>query len=147
MAIGKKTGGRIKGTPNKATMERRAKAATARMEAANAPLEQRELAKDTLLRIMVFCEGAVAANRPTTEKEIAEGKAVNPDGSWPRCLDWARLWAWCSDKRGSFESPRLLGVAVAPAPPTTETVHVVRLRVFEGGRETKLIEHRKTDAA
>lgn len=133
MPLGIKYGGRRKGTPNKATLEKRAKAAAAQMAAADAPLEMRELAKDTLVRIMAFCEGAVAACRPTTEAETAAGKAINPDGDWGRTLDWAKLWAWCSDKRAAYESPKLLGVAIAPAPPSHDQVTVIDLDVFQGG--------------
>lgn len=144
---GTRIGGRQKGTPNKATLEKRAKAAAALAAEKNAPFEERELAKDALMRIARLAEGAAAVSRPTTESDIELGAKPNPDGNWERFHDWVRLTAWCYKAAADFQSPKMLGVAVAPAPQKPDgKPEIVRLRVFEGGQQVKMIE-RKTDAA
>lgn len=138
---GERRGGRQKGALNKATLERRAKAQAALLANTNAPIEQRELAKDALLRIAHVCEGAMAVCRPTTQAEIENGAKANPDGSWPRFIELGRLTGWCYKAAADFQSPKLLGVAVAPAPPVLDDRprEPRKLRIFEGG---KLIELR-----
>lgn len=153
MPLGAKYGGRKKGTPNKATLEKRAKAAAQLAANRNAPIEQRELAKDALMRIARVCEGAMAVCRPTTQAELERGVALNPDGSWARFAELGRLTAWCYKAAADFESPKMLGISVAPPPPPeVDEVEIIPLRVFEGGREIKVIAHHqnkggKPDAA
>lgn len=146
---GVRIGGRQKGTPNKATLEKRAKIAAQRAADANRPLEERELAKDALMRIARLAEGAAAVNRPTTEADIAGGNQPNPDGNWQRFHEWVKLTAWCYKAAADFQSPKMLGIAVAPPPPPPETAEpeIIRLRVFEGDRQVKLIERKSRDVA
>lgn len=134
MPLGAKYGGRRKGTPNKATLEKRAKAAAALAAEKNAPIEERELAKDALMRIARLAEGAAAVSRPTTEADIATGTRPNPDGNWDRFRDWVRLTAWCYKAAADFQSPKMLGVAVAPTPVNLGgPPKIRRLRVFDSG--------------
>lgn len=141
---GERRGGRQRGTLNKATVERKAKALVALTRQADASFEHRELAKDALMRLAIFAEGAAAATRPTTEADIKGGSEINPDGDWDRHKGWielsGRLYKWAAD----FQSPRMLGIAMAPPPPPTieggEEQRVrMTLRVFEGGRMIKQI--------
>jgi hypothetical protein len=132
--------GRKKGTPNKATLEKRAKAALQIVQDSQKPIEERELAKDALMRIAQLAEGAAAVNRPTPQSDISEGITPNPDGDWGRFYEWIKLTAWCYKAAADFQSPKMLGVAVAPAPPPAHDISKPRkLNIFEGGRYSKTV--------
>lgn len=130
----KKTGGRLKGSKNKTTLEREAAAA---VDAARG--QQRELAKDVLERLMKVAEGATSLNKPTTQAELARGVAANPDGDWERFGAWFDRTAYCAKELAKYQSPQIKAVD-APAPPPDpgqlerDGRRVFHLRVFEGGR-------------
>lgn len=136
MARGFKTGGKIKGSKNKTTIERELKAAGV-IDAARK--EGRELATSVLERLMKIAEGATGVNRPVTDKEIAEGKARNPDGDWGRFGEWFDRTAYCAKELAKYQSPQIRAVdAPAPPPDPQDVDRQSRkrfgLRVFEGGR-------------
>jgi hypothetical protein len=134
MPKGLKLGGRQKGTPNRATVERQ-------MEAARAIVStERERGFSMLYRIASLCEGAAAASKPTLATELTKGASKNEDGDWGRFHGWVTLWAATAREITKYQQPQIKPVD-APAPPPDpnkqQDEHVPRrfsLRVFEGGR-------------
>ena len=79
MTWGRKTGGKVKGSKNKATLEREANAAA---EIDRSRREDRELAKDVLDRLMRIAEGTASMHRPPSSAELekarVEGRSISP---------------------------------------------------------------------
>jgi hypothetical protein len=116
---GVRYGGRQKGSLNKATIEKRALIERVNIVTAGR-LEQ---AKDALLRI------AQELEEQAKHMKLEER------------LNWLKLTAWCYKAAADFQSPKMLGIAVAPPPPVlSHEPEVIRLRVFEGGRDVTVID-------
>jgi hypothetical protein len=132
MAKGKKTGGRPKGVPNKATILRQTKRAevVAQMVDSGKPL-----AVTVLQKAMEFAEGAVAAYRPTMAAEKIAGKPANADGSHEEFGKWFDRWYRCIETMAKYQTPQMKAIE-APTPPPEPGTNRKRftLRVFEGGR-------------
>lgn len=115
MAHGFKTGGKVKGSKNKATIERETAA-----EIDRARQQNRELAKDVLERLMRIAEGAASLHKPPTGAEIA--KAMDrgqqpPTGDWGLFGEWFDRAVFCAKSLAPFQSPTFKAIAVmAPAP-------------------------------
>lgn len=126
--------GRKKGSLNKATLERRAKAQLELLAAAreNPP---RERALDRLARLQRLIEGAAAVSRPTTQRDVAGGQEPNPDGNWDRFTGLLRLWAQIDIACANYEAPKLQAIAIAPPPQEQRQARIIDLKVFEGGRQ------------
>lgn len=129
---GKKTGGRARGIPNKATILRQTKQAQviAAMVDSGKPL-----AVTVLQKAMEFAEGAVAAYRPTMAAELAAGKAKNLDGSHDEFGKWFERWFRCIETLAKYQTPTMKAVeAPTPAPVPGTNRKRFTLRVFDGGR-------------
>lgn len=120
--------GRVKGTPNKATVERKL---AAEIDAARAG--EKELGKDVLERAMRFAEGVVSLNRP--EPVVVEGKVSGTQGGdWDRFGAWFDRWVFCAKELAKYQSPQLRAIAVAPMPALPEP------KVIEGERADNVID-------
>lgn len=132
MAKGKKTGGRARGIPNKATILRQTKRAEviAQMVDSGKPL-----AVTVLQKAMEFAEGAVAAYRPTMAAEITAGKPQNADGSHDEFGKWFDRWFRCIETLTKYQTSPMKAIE-APTPPPDPGTNKKRftLRVFDGGR-------------
>lgn len=129
---GKKTGGRAKGIPNKATILRQTKQAEviAQMVDSGKPL-----AVTVLQKAMEFAEGAVAAYRPTMSGELAAGKPKNADGSNEEFGKWFDRWFKCIETMAKYQTPQIKAVdAPTPAPTPGQSKRRFTLTVFDGGR-------------
>ena len=136
MAKGKRTGGRKKGTPNKATLERQINAAQAIDKARK---EGRDLAVTVLERLMNIAEGACGLNRPTPQRSILQGEKQNPDGDWGRFGDWFDRTVYCAKELAKYQSPPIKAMEQPTAPPDPDEAERVgtrtfTLQVFEGGK-------------
>ena len=136
MAKGKKTGGRKKNTPNKATLERQINAAQVIDRARK---EGRDLAVTVLERLMNVAEGATGLTRPTAKAEIAAGRAANPEGNWDLFGQWFDRTAYCAKELAKFQSPQIKAMEAPTPPPDPADVEQKSrkrfgLRVFEGGK-------------
>ena len=133
---GQRPGGRKKGTPNKATTERRLIAAEVeRRRAATSVGRPREMAIEKLARYGNMAEGAAALHRPTSPAEIAAGQAPNPLGNWTEFREWLKTAAAIARMQVDFETPKLSAVAIAlPPPAQTDERKRFTLTVFEGGK-------------
>ena len=133
---GQRFGGRKKGTPNKATTERKLLAAEVeRRRAATSVGREREMAIEKLERYGNMAEGAAALHRPTSPSEIQAGQAPNPLGSWSEFREWLMCAARIARMQVDFQTPKLSAVAIALPPPVqTEERKRFTLTVFEGGK-------------
>ena len=142
MAKGQRSGGRKKGVPNKATLEKQINAAQVIDKARK---EGRDLAVTVLERLMNLAEGACGLNRPTPQRMILQGDKQNPDGDWGRFGEWFDRTAYCAKELAKFQSPQIKAMeAPTPAPTMEEMereqkegVKTFTLRVFEGGKPLK----------
>lgn len=107
---GERIGGRQKGTPNKATMERllRAERATRDAKAAG-----RKIAKDVLDDFMTLFAGAAAYYQP---KAGNEGVADET-----KFLSYATLAIDCAKALAPFQSPTFRSITLQPADPEATT--------------------------
>ena len=133
---GQRFGGRIKGTKNRATIQRE-------IEAAERVAQSRGKAKDAALtvleRLMQVAEGAAGLTRPASKREMAEGKAQNPDGDWELFGDWFDRAAFCAKELAKYQAPQIRAVEAPAPPPDPREVDAGNrrrfgLRVFEGGK-------------
>ena len=133
---GQRFGGRKKGTPNKATQERRLIAAEVeRRRAATSVGREREMAIEKLERYGSMAEGAAALHRPTSPQEIAAGRPQNPIGNWSEFREWLKLAAAIARMQVEFQTPKLSAVALAlPPPAQRDEPKRFTLTVFEGGK-------------
>lgn len=125
---GHRFGGRTKGIPNKATIE---KAEKMRRDIVDARVSGRKLAKDTLDDlVMVFMEMADAYKpAPTGQDKLG--------ASEEKFEKWARLAMEAARALAPYQSPTFRAIVVAPAPTEKDATGEVKrftLTVFEGGR-------------
>src|ERR1700687_5370250 len=106
MAKGKKTGGRQKNTPNKATLERQINAAQVIDRARK---EGRDLAVTVLERLMNVANEMTLLARPGPKK-----REKTPN--WDHFGDWFDRTVYCAKELAKFQSPQIKAME-APSPP------------------------------
>jgi hypothetical protein len=115
MAIGRKTGGKKKGTKNKATLEKEHRALEALQQRARTPL--RKLAKDELADLVPIVKEIALKFR---DAALANGGLPGTKGYkadvWKEAREWIRVYGWVADLAADFESPRYRAIAVAMTP-------------------------------
>jgi hypothetical protein len=124
MAQGRKTGGRAKGTPNKATLEREEEAARAldRSRATGRPL-----AKDRLDELLDVALGAMQRHQPVTRDMVQRARAAGntavkeSKGDWGGFGDWWDRAAFAAKALAPYQSPQLKAIAMQMAPPPEPT--------------------------
>ncbi len=137
---GERRGGRHKGVPNRATIE---KAKVAELALAEAKAQGRKLAKDVLEDFMHLFAGMAAHYQP-----IPEGQAV-PPGRAPhegKFGEYSRLAVDCAHKLAPYQSPTFRAIVIAPPPEDRgEDRKRFTLTIFEGGkaRDGELLPPRK----
>jgi hypothetical protein len=128
-------GGRKKGTPNKATLE---KALAAEAELQKAKEEHRPLAKDVLDSLMGTFVNAALPYQPTKGQRMQPEQADNYER-------WARLAMECAKALAPYQSPTFRAIVVAPAPDDQlQRVTKYELTIFDSQRaatKAKVIEH------
>ena len=110
MATGKKTGGRVKGTPNRATVQ---KALIAEQVVARAEMTGRKLAKEVLDEFMHLFAGMAASTQP-----LPPGMPV-PPGRVPdeaKFEKYARLAIQCAKDLAPYQSPTFRAIQVIAGP-------------------------------
>lgn len=140
MAIGAKTGGRAKGTRNKATIERETKA-LAELAAGAKAAERRgdtKLAISEMQKALVLAEGFAGKLKPEFTKD-ADGNIVVKDvGRFRLFGEWFDRWFNIQKELARYQSPQFRAVdAPTPPPDPGSNVKTITLRVFEGGRQIK----------
>ena len=142
MAKGKKTGGRIPGSRNKATMEREQKALLELQEKArSAPL--RKLSKDKLYELGDLALGVVARYQRAAlaaDETGVEGTPLTRPKLWEGLMQSMELARRVLDSAADYESPKYRAVAVAmsnpdPAPAAQEPKTIENLPKDEHDRE------------
>jgi hypothetical protein len=108
MARGRKTGGRRRGTPNKATIERALIAARAALESKSA---SKKLAKEILEDFMCVFVGMASHFQPAPP-----GTPRNPHADENKFWKCAEAAINCAVKLAPYQSPSLKAVAVVPQP-------------------------------
>lgn len=132
MAKRKKTGGRARGVPNKATVLAQTKRAEVIADMVDSG---KPLAVTVLQKAMEFAEGAVAAYRPTMTAELTAGKVKNADGSHEEFGRWFDRWFRCIETMAKYQTPQMKAIeAPTPAPTPGTSKKRFTLRVFDGGR-------------
>lgn len=115
MALGRKTGGRTAGTPNKASLEKqRVAAEIAARTVADARINGKKLAKDILEEFMCVFAGMAATCQP-----LPPGVTIVPPGREPNAeafVVYARLAVDTAAKLAEFQSPKFKAV-MQMAPP------------------------------
>ena len=104
--------GRKAGGKTKATLLREQKVAAVIDRSRR---EGRELGIDVLERMMKLCEGAAAEFRPTTQKDVAKGATLNPDGDEPVFGQWVDRTIFCAKEIAKYETPQLRAIMVHDA--------------------------------
>ncbi len=117
--MGKKHGGRTKGTPNKATVEReRAAAEIAKRTVADARHHGKKLAKEVLEDFMFLFAGMAAHHQPAPPTGPS-----NPNENRASFVEEAKLAVYCAKELAPYQSYRFAAVAVtAPDPEATRPV-------------------------
>jgi hypothetical protein len=110
MARGFKSGGKQKGTKNKATLERERQALEILQGKALAPL--RTLAKDQLAELVPVVKGIVARFQIAAMNGGAPGEQGYKPEFWKELRDWIKTYAAVADLAADFESPRFRAIAV-----------------------------------
>lgn len=106
--MGKKHGGRIKGTKNKATVEReRVAAEIARKTVVDARVTGKKLGKDTLEDFMLVFAGMAAYHQPAPPNA-----PQNPNENRQMFLEEARLAIQCAKDLAQYQSPTFKAIAV-----------------------------------
>jgi hypothetical protein len=114
----RKTGGRAKGTPNKATVEREQEAARALDKSR---MSGRPLAKDRLDELMDVAIGAMQRHQPVTKDMVARARAAGNKavkesrGDWKGFGDWWDRAAFAAKSLAPFQSPTYRAIVVAQA--------------------------------
>ena len=113
MARGFKSGGKQKGTKNKATLEREHRAMEALQQKSLAPL--RTLAKDQLSELVPVVKGIVMGFQQAAMDSGAPGQPGYKVEFWRELRDWMKTYAQIADLAADFESPRYRAIAVLDA--------------------------------
>jgi hypothetical protein len=116
---GERRGGRVKGQPNKTTVERMRRA---ELDVAAARARGEKLGKEVLRDYMLIFQ------------ERAERYRKPPHADEAKFEKYAQLAVDCARWLAPYESPTFRSIAVMPAPPEGERVKRFTLRVFESGR-------------
>lgn len=146
LANGKKSGGRTKGTPNKATAAReelaRAQIAEALNKAKRVGKADPRLAIDELYKAIALAEGVAAKLQPQSIEQDANGKLTIKGGDLKGFGEWFDRYKDCIATLIKYQMPALKPIE-APTPPP-DPADVERrsrkrfgLRVFEGGRQVQ----------
>lgn len=128
-APGERRGGRIKGIPNKATIQ---KALIAERTVADARSAGRKLAKEVLDDFMHLFVGIAATYQP-----LPPGTEPRPGATpdEPMFEKYARLAVETAKNLANYQSPTFRAIVVAPPPEEKgEPVTRFTLTVFEGSR-------------
>lgn len=110
MARGFKSGGKQKGTKNKATLERERHALEILQGKSLAPL--RTLAKDQLAELVPVVKGMVAQFQMAAMNAGLPGSKDWKPELWKELRDWIKTYAAVADLAADFESPRFRAIAV-----------------------------------
>lgn len=150
--VGKKTGGRAKGTPNKATIERELEAARA-LDKSRAL--GRPLARDRLDELLDVALGAMQRHQPVTKEMVDRARAAGnanvkeSKGDWDGFGDWWDRAAFAAKALAPYQSATYKAIAVQMAPiaeparapadnvrqiDDSNAVSRVYLRVMKGGK-------------
>lgn len=110
-AKGERRGGRQKGTPNKATIERNLVAA---QRASDAIKQGKKLAKEVLEEFMFLTAGMAAVYQPLPPGtvEAPAGRAPNRDEFW-KCVEMVHAFG---KELAKYQSPTFKAIAVHVAP-------------------------------
>ena len=124
---GQRFGGRAKGVPNKATLQ---KALIAERTVADARMSGRKLAKEILDDFMQLFAGMAAHYQPTPPD-----RPQNPSQDEPMFEKYGRLAVETAKALANYQSPTFRAIVVAPPPEEKgEMRKRFTLTVFEGGR-------------
>lgn len=105
---GERRGGRVKGVPNKATMERALIAANTLVKSRAA---DKKLAKEVLDDFMALFAGMAAHYQPTPPHAMQQNQYGNP----AEFEKYARLAVQCAKDLAPYQSPTFRAIVVAPA--------------------------------
>lgn len=141
---GQRFGGRVKGTPNKKTVE---KALEAERAVAEAKASGRKLGKEMLDDFMHTFAGMAAVYQPLPPgvEAVPQGRAPNEE----KFERYARLTIDAAKELAKYQSPQFRAIAIAPPPPVPIGDGTMRKRftltIFEHGAAPKLIDARRED--
>jgi len=124
---GERRGGRVKGVPNKATIE---KALLAERAVEQARLNGKKLGKERLEELMEIFIGATAYFQPTITPGVP-----STTGDWDKFEKWARLAMECAAKLAPYQSPTFRAIVVAPPPAESDITKRFTLTIFEQRRQ------------
>ena len=127
---GKKTGGRVKGVPNKATIQRAAVAERIMNEAA---MSGRKLGKEVMEELMVIFLGLAGANQPPgdTPQAIEAWTKSPQEGMFEK---YSKLALKAASDLADYQSPKFSPVSAPAPPPPSRGVQKKRFSVgiFDG---------------
>jgi hypothetical protein len=106
---GVRVAGRAKGTPNKATTERRLQA---ERERAEAKASGKKLAKERIDEFMELFIGIARHYQPVLPAMLARGVEPNPNASWPDFEKWSMHAIEAAEALAKYQSPQFRAVAV-----------------------------------
>lgn len=146
MAIGRKTGGRAKGTPNKATVEREILAMQAVVEKARtAKPSDLKLAVQEMQKALKLAEGFASALQPKITKDANSNK-ITIEGDIDLFGKWFDRWVDVMSELATYQAPKIKAMEAPTPPPDPAELEAQRnapprkrftLRIFEGGKLVK----------
>ena len=111
---GYKTGGKVKGSRNKATIEKAVLAEQAIAQAiGDAKTGKKRLAIEVLYEMMMAAAGAATVHQPVTPEMIARGVPAKPEATWENFREWVHLASWCAAHLAKYETPMLRAIMVS----------------------------------
>lgn len=145
-ANGKKSGGRVKGSVNKAKLAReelaRAQIAESLAKAKASGHAEPKVALNELYKALAIAEGVAGRLQPTVIEQDANGKVTVKGGDLKGFGEWFDRYKDCISILIKYQQPMLKAIE-APTPPP-DPADVERrsrkrfgLRVFEGGRQVQ----------
>lgn|SRR3974390_880319 len=101
-------------------------------------------ALDEMYKAVAISQGVAAKLRPKDITQDAQGNITIHGGDLDRFGDWFEKWVQCIELLAKYQLPPIKAMEAPTPPPSKEEIErgskiTMGLRVFEGGREVKLI--------
>lgn len=150
--MGKRYGGRAKGTPNKATVEKEAAAVQAHIDAADKARKTGDFkhSMTEMMKAVKLAEGFAGACQPAIIKD-AKGKMTFEGGDIQLFGAWYDRWFKTIEVLAKYQMPQMKPIDAPAPPPDPDAINkanrrVIKLRIFDGGREVPVLGPNKESA-
>jgi hypothetical protein len=129
---GVRHGGRDRGTPNRATVER---AEVARMQTEESKRRGAKLGKDVLEEFMLLFAGMAAQYQPLPEGVTMPGRTPNEE----KFITYATLAVKTAKDLADFQSPKFKAIMVTAPPPKQQSAKTIDGNVVQLSNDPNVI--------